>query len=147
MKTKLVITGSSEEFACLGPLLLVLPLDVLFDLFLVKPDGRDKIPNTPDAVLLKVKFADEFILFSDDQARYSFQLLDGICNRYIGRYLNLNMYVVFVSVDCVQKECRVFFAGLVEAFQKSRFDVIGKPRPAVLSAPDNVVLELVGGMV
>lgn len=59
----------------------------------------------------------------------------------------MNVDVVFIGVDGVEKECRVFFAGLVEAVDQLLLDVVFKPGPAVLSAPDNVVLELVGGMV
>ena len=55
-----------------------MPLDIFFDGLFIKPNGRNKIPDTPDAVFFKIHFSDEFELLSDSDAGIAFQSFDGI---------------------------------------------------------------------
>lgn len=56
----LVWHEDSEETSSFGLFFLALPLDVTLYLCFVQADGGREIPNTPDAVFLKVHVSNEF---------------------------------------------------------------------------------------
>ena len=55
--------------------------------------------------------------------------------------------MVLIGIDVMDNECRLFFATFVKAFFQHYFNVILQPLSPGFSAPDNVVLELVGTVV
>ena len=57
------------------------------------------------------------------------------------------MYVVFIDVHCFNPERRVFLCGTVQDFLEFDEYIGLQYLPAVLCAPDDMVLVLVGGVV
>ena len=55
--------------------------------------------------------------------------------------------MILIRVHCLNKERRVFLARGVETLLERSFDIGLQPFSAVLGAPYDMILELVGGMV
>jgi hypothetical protein len=120
--------------------------DVLFDHLFIETYGGGEISDAPN-IAIDVHLPDEFEASLELGAEIGLEDLYDLGDRNIGRDLYLKVEMVLIDVEGMNVERRIFLRDGVERTDEHIFDVGLEELAAVLRAPDDVVLVLVGTMV
>ena len=121
-------------------------LNVLLDHLLIEPKGGGEISDAPN-IAIEVHFSNKPELLLKLGAEIGLENLHHLGNSNMWRDLNLKVEMVFIDVERMDVERRIFLGDGVEGTDEGVFDIGLQELPSVFCTPDDVILVLVGAMV
>ena len=120
--------------------------DVFFDHLFVESQGGGEISDAPN-IAVDVHITDEAEAFLELGTEIGFENLHHLGDGNIWRDFDLEMEMIVIDIEGMNVERRIFLGDGIERANENVFDVGFEEFAAVFSAPNDVILMLIGTVV